>query len=138
MGLYLNSLLSTTIFFFALPNGEMCMHFRVFRRAFPNISTKREKRVRMSECCADRRALYSSTHPLRSMRRTFLECFAARRREKQCFRSSEKRDSRKMRRKLRRTTPFPLRQCHHNSTMRRHECSCEANVIITGWSELHF
>src|SRR3989338_5037319 len=51
-------------FFFALPLGEMCMHFRVFRRAFLNISTKREKRVRMSECCADRRALYSSTHPL--------------------------------------------------------------------------
>src|SRR3989344_2409985 len=39
MGLYLNSLLSTTIFFFALPLGEMCMHFRVFRSAWAPFST---------------------------------------------------------------------------------------------------
>src|SRR3989338_6299549 len=114
MGLYLNSLLSTTIFFFALPLGEMCMHFRVFRSAsapFPLLS---------EECMC------------------ILECRAGRRAERQGFFNRKIPDFKMHMHSERRTTPFPLRQCHHNSTMRRHECSCDANVIITGWSELHF
>src|SRR3989344_3269636 len=142
MGLYLNSLLSTTIFFFALPLGEMCMHFRVFRSAWAPFSTH-ERGMHMHFGVSRRprgTVLLHSPAPqyeahfsgvFRSASAPFpllseecmciLECRAGRRAERQGFFNRKIPDFKMHMHSERRTTPFPLRQCHHNSTMRRHE-----------------